>query len=237
MTSISYTNVLTHTLVKPARRWCFTINNPELALVDGDWEELEKKGLRYAVYQYEKGEKGTPHFQGYLELTKPKRISGIKKIDPFFEKAHFTMANGTAAENKTYCTKEEGRLQGPWEYGQMGGSQGERSDLLAFRDAVKSGLRGRQLVDVDALAPSYIKYQKGYDALVKAYSIKPSRRELRVTFHYGPAGTGKTFCCHSEDAYMYDGNGNGFWLGYEGQSKVCASVLLVRYFYLTYLIL
>ena len=67
------------------RNCCFTINNPR-KLADGTFEPLcaslpEK--CSYIVWSLEKGENGTPHYQGYLELIKPvesKDAGPIKKI-------------------------------------------------------------------------------------------------------------------------------------------------------------
>ena len=102
----------------------------------------------------------------------------------------------------------------------MSRGSGARTDLLHLRDAVRDGKRGRQLFDDDTLAGSAIKYQRGIAALVEAYSEPQMRGDLRVVLHYGPPNTGKTHCCHSPDAYYFDGEGGGFWIGYKGETKV-----------------
>ena len=48
------------------------------------------------------------HIQGYLEVSKNIRISGLKKLN---ESAHWTKAKGTAEHNITYCSKDGGTLK------------------------------------------------------------------------------------------------------------------------------
>lgn len=46
-----------------AKDWCFTVNNPD----DTPEEFLELfavPGVKYLVFQKEKGDSGTPHYQG-----------------------------------------------------------------------------------------------------------------------------------------------------------------------------
>lgn len=135
------------------------------------------------------------------------------------EGAHFSVASASEAKNTNYCSKTESRVGGPYIFGRPCGGSGERTDILGLRDAIRSGKRGRELADDDSLVSPYLKYQRGVDALVRDYTPKPDRSSVCVTFHYGPSGTGKTHCCHSDDAYFFDGH-NGFWNGYSGQSKV-----------------
>ena len=63
-------------------RWsncCFTINNPRV-LADGKFEPLVlslPERCSYIVWSLEKGENGTPHYQGYLELKKQIESPGV----------------------------------------------------------------------------------------------------------------------------------------------------------------
>jgi len=51
-----------------------TINNPSGAL-----EIPNNAPIKRVVWQLEQGKQGTPHFQFYIELTKPMRYTAIKK--------------------------------------------------------------------------------------------------------------------------------------------------------------
>lgn len=98
-----------------SRGWSFTANIPE-----GDYDILEA-GFKadYLVWQYEM--EGHLHIQGYVYFNDAKTMASVKKR--IFKwcgvQAHLEKARGTPAENKTYCTKEETRVHGPWEQGMM----------------------------------------------------------------------------------------------------------------------
>lgn len=184
--------------------------------------------ITFIVLQLERGEEGTLHYQGYLESSKSVRFTKFKKHE-FFEKANFGKCDGTPQQNVDYCTKEESREPtehaGPFMWGELS-KQGQRTDLVKLRDAVRSGKRGRDLFDDDELCGSAIKYVRGVSAMAAAYNEAKPRDNVVVTFHYGDPGLGKTYCCASDDAYYFDGN-NGFWNGY----KVCLSSV---FFFLTH---
>jgi len=200
-----------------ARRWVFTLNNPTGLPQQEDFEEM---GARYAIYQEELGEEThTHHLQGYIEMDRPVRFSHFNK---WLEGAHFEKAQGTGEQCTDYCSKEDTRVDGtePFVFGELGRGQGSRSDIVALRDAIKSGKRGRDLYDDDGLVGPAVRYGRGLEQMAAAYSTAESRPDLVVTLHYGPPGTGKTYCCHSPDAYFFDGNANGFWNGYKSEHKV-----------------
>lgn len=49
-----------------SRDYVFTINNPHDKVLE-DWRD-KAKGIEYVCWQLEKGESGTPHFQGYIRF-------------------------------------------------------------------------------------------------------------------------------------------------------------------------
>ena len=68
-----------------ARRWSWTLNNYTEADVTklkelGEAIGNEDSAIRYLIFGKEIGEQGTPHLQGYIEVTSPKRMSGIKAL-------------------------------------------------------------------------------------------------------------------------------------------------------------
>lgn len=80
--------------------WCFTWNNyPE----DGI-NRLKKLSVQVCEYGFgmEKGEKGTPHLQGWVLFKKPNRPSSLglpKQI-------HWERMKGNIKDNKLYCSKD-----------------------------------------------------------------------------------------------------------------------------------
>jgi len=82
----------------------FTINNPKKT------NPLEWTGVRFLVYQKEKGDKGTLHLQGYVQFECEKALSACKKVDPT---AHWEVRMGTHEEAVAYCTKKDTRVGSP----------------------------------------------------------------------------------------------------------------------------
>lgn len=113
-----------------SRAWVFTYNNP-----NGDLN-TEFTDLRYTIWQLERGESGTYHFQGYAEFKKPIRLAACKR---WLSSAHWEPRRGTPTQAKEYASKEDTRIAGPWEFGEQGGAQGKRTDLDEFREAVIRG--------------------------------------------------------------------------------------------------
>lgn len=92
-----------------AKRWCFTVNNPTFDLP----VNAIHARISYLVYQLEMGANGTPHLQGYLEVSGNRtRRSFLVGAIPWLAGAHVEVARGTPQQNYEYCTKNEGRIQG-----------------------------------------------------------------------------------------------------------------------------
>lgn len=135
---------------KPARRFCFTIHVRENALqweYDGTTEEAKK--VNRLVYQKEScPETKREHYQGYVELKSPQRMSFVKKLLQRND-AHIEVARGSAESNYEYCTKEDSRVSAPVEVGDwtVKAGQGRRTDLARLAENAKNGLTFAQLVD------------------------------------------------------------------------------------------
>jgi len=111
-----------------------TLNNPsDEEKAEFSKENLASRPVKYVIWQVELGESGTPHIQAYIALKVKKRISYFKEWLP---RAHLEIARGTPLENKAYCSKEEGRIEGPFEFGNLPPGKGARLDLEAFRSSV-----------------------------------------------------------------------------------------------------
>lgn len=117
------------------KNWCFTLNNYSYEELNRIHNLEETDLIGYIIYQCEEGESGTPHIQGYVQFAKKLRIRGAKRI--LGERCHLEPARGNPYQNKEYCTKEEGRIEGPYEYGDIAYA-GKRNDLASLRDKLKS---------------------------------------------------------------------------------------------------
>lgn len=89
---------------KQTRRICFTLNNYTPEEVEAITHPAPP--LTYVLFGYEVGEQGTPHLQGYVELAKKITFAGLQKL-PGYARTSLRVAGGDAAENLTYCSKED----------------------------------------------------------------------------------------------------------------------------------
>lgn len=209
-------------MANSARAYCFTINNPDgpLSLDDGIQEEF----VRYLVYQREKGETGTEHYQGYVELKKTCRIAALKKWGPDWARGHYEVRRGSPQQAREYATKEETRVDGPWELGEWSDTkQGKRNDLQEVVTMAKTGATKRQLAEAFPIA--FIKYHRGIDVWQETVSIQKREWKTDLIVFWGDAGTGKSRwsaeLAGESIYYLRRGNSNSVWWdGYEGQECV-----------------
>jgi len=197
------------------RNWVFTINNPSSPQLPAAPEWVEK--VRYCVWQLELSSTGTRHIQGYLSFAKPVRLSALKKLDP---NAHWEVRRGTHEEAHKYCTKEDTRIEGPFEYGTPP-SQGKRSDLLEVKKFIDEGASDKQIADEHF--STWVRHHKAF-SYYRAISTPPRTFKTRVTVIYGPTGVGKTHDIHEEfpDAFWLTRSPNSvvYFDGYDQQKAV-----------------
>lgn len=88
--------------ISPAKKWCFTWNNPTEDPSRSIDPEFQAKAECWG-YQPEVGENGTPHIQGWVEFkTKVRPLSlGLPK------EIHWEKMKGTVEQSIEYCSKSE----------------------------------------------------------------------------------------------------------------------------------
>jgi len=184
------------------RFWCFTCCDTEkeqkfLQTLTGGLAALGGT-VRYIVFQKERASTGQIHYQGYVEFSKSYRLNRVR--DLVSVNAHFEARRGTAAEAIAYCKKEDTRLEGPWEFGEASKGPGTRTDLHAFKDAIKGGKRRKDLYDEQpVLMAKYPKFYNGYRLALGKEDWRPVQCILLI----GDTGTGKT-------RWVYD-HWDDFW--------------------------
>lgn len=208
-----------------AKRWCFTLNNPAKGLDEISFNDDE---MDYLVYQLEAGASGTPHLQGYVEFKKQQRLTWlITNVG----QAHWTVSKGTAAQNKVYCTKEEGRLDGPREYGEASTTRqkpGKRNDLEACAQLMsEEGLEAARQEHPGV----FMRYHTG----LKAMNFLDRKRKRKaagfvkpkIVIYWGKTGAGKTSRAFKEYPDLFrcvshSSSGNSqLWMdGYEGEKEI-----------------
>lgn len=90
-----------------SRAWFFTLNNPAYSAeqLEHHLHLLEPKAF---VFQLERGEEGTPHYQGCIYLKSPQVMP--RHLD---KRIHWEQCHSWVKAVR-YCTKKETRQDGPW---------------------------------------------------------------------------------------------------------------------------
>ncbi|AXH74253.1 MAG: putative viral replication protein [Cressdnaviricota sp.] len=137
------TSIPNHYLIKSkmsrAINWCFTTNNYNDQHILRLRSLYEDDNCNYIVFGKEVGEQGTPHLQGFCCFKKRKTFNQVKALIP---DSHLSVAKGSAAQNKKYCSKE-----GDWtEYGDIPSCQGKRTDLDELVATIKEGTRCKRVL-------------------------------------------------------------------------------------------
>lgn len=210
-----------------SKSWCFTLNNydesHELAL-----SELgESSQVDYLIYGREVGESGTPHLQGYVVFSVRKRGNQVKSCLP--GNPHLERANGSPAQNKSYCSKEGDCV----EFGDCPGGQGSRSDLAALQGRLQEGANMQEISS--EFFTQFIRYGTG---IQKFYFLqqKPRKWKSQVIVYYGDTGTGKTRSVHEQHEGLYVHSGGRWFDGYDGHEVALFDDYGGSEFKLTYLL-
>lgn len=192
------------------RAWVFTLNNPPSDNLDiDDWP------CKYLVFQKEVGANGTEHFQGYVEFCKPIRISGVRKL---LDRAHWEPRRGTREEARAYCTKEDTRVLGPWEFGEFEkSSQGARTDVEGIKKRVMEGAPLKSIFEENTL--EWLKFSRAIEKARLLYQVKRDW-EVNVIVLVGGTGVGKTRYVREVAPAAYWKQPSTWWDGYDGESEV-----------------
>lgn len=196
------------------RQWLFTENNPTGLI---DWNYVDKSNhIRYAVYQMEVGEEGTPHLQGYVEFKRTVRLSYCKKL---LARAHWEPRRGSRDEARAYCMKDETRVDGPYEYGTWNAEgQGNRTDMVQLKDDIVAGKPLQYILENHP--GSAIRYRNNIRAFL-AEQVKPRSWKTEVHILYGPTGTGKTrYVMDTYPDVFIKQNDTKWWDGYDKHETV-----------------
>lgn len=215
--------------VLQVRNAVFTINNP-----DKDLEFENNSCVRGCIWQKEKGESGTEHFQGYIEFTKKMSFKAIKEV--LGERAHVEQRMGTREQAINYCQKADTRIDGPWTFGDMKldkpGKQGDRSDLKDACEVLICGGKNieESMTEVALATPNvFVKYHKGLMALANQVHIKHRTEKPIVEWVHGPTGCGKTRYATSQPGTYYIKDESIWWDGYEQQNTIVIDDFEAKY--------
>lgn len=162
-----------------SRSYCFTAwaDRLEVPLEECNWAI---PGLKFAVFQLEKAPTtGRLHYQGYIffEESNGYGMARVFRMLPQLQDGsatHLSAAIGTAVDNRRYCTKEESRVDGPWEFGDIP-SVGRPAAKHTLDDAIAALQEAGY--DLNVLARSqqvlFAKFHRQLEALAARRQVKP----------------------------------------------------------------
>lgn len=143
----------------PTLHYLFTLNNYTPEEVETITTSVYRD-CNYICFSPEVGEEGTPHLQGYIQVTKQCKWTTIKNTWPGFNRAHFETAFGSSEENIIYCKGPYDKIvkgkrkvkplnEEFWEYGQARdiGKRGKRNDLEAVKRDIEEGKSYDEICD------------------------------------------------------------------------------------------
>lgn len=223
-----------------ARDWCFTLfdrRDEEEGVDDQLRDAFESYNIAYLVAQEEQcPTTGRFHIQGYCRFRSARTLRGLKRL-AFFEGAHLEIAQGNPDQNRAYCTKEDTRVAGPWEFGELPPcGQGTRTDLNDFAKTAFSGeSRDLMLITRASVFAKHFRWANAVcDLASKAIAqdnyrsfVDPADKSRRKTVCvlWGEPGTGKTswvvrtFGMENIFRLVPDGSGEKVWFdSYNGES-------------------
>lgn len=188
--------------------------------MDIEWFKLEC-GLKatWAICGYEVcPTTQTPHLQCYIALKNATTLSALIKrwhSKSGSKRWHFTIANGTADQNLTYCSKE-GNF---FEIGTRPKGQGKRVDIDEVKVMVMAGKPLREI----APQTSGLQSLKFAETLCK-YVEKQRAWKTEVYWLFGSTGTGKSetahFLCPPETRWTNPKGDGRFWEGYDAHENI-----------------
>ncbi len=176
--------------------------------------------VKYVIYQLEQcPSTKKDHYQMYAEFSD--KVT-IKKIHEWLPGCHVENRYGKQSDAIRYCSKEESRVEGPWEQGNKN-NMGERNDLedsykLVMENATK---KNPAKVAVEEHTGTFIRYGKNIMDTA-AQVIEPRDYKPYVKVYHGSTGTGKSRLAHEElpDAFVWTPTLGKWWGNYFAQEDI-----------------
>ena len=199
-------------------KWCFTLNNPTEEPLAFIQRCSSSASITACVFQTERGNSGTLHWQGYLETKVSRPFNFVKRFingNPHLEKRQ-----GTAEQAIAYCQKEDTRVAGPWECGTFTATKtrGQRTDIEALVDTMQKATSLKEVVQ--AHPKQSIRYSRGIQFTYSHLKAPTEHKVPEVWLLYGPTGTGKTrYAMAQNDPFKKSGSSPWFD-GYDHSSTL-----------------
>lgn len=191
-----------------SRNWVFTINNPTAC---DDLEiQLIQEHVKYYIFGRERGELGTPHYQGYLQFRHP---VSRRRVSSLLSRARVEIAKGNATQNREYCSKD-GDFE---EYGDIPTSKIDKKKQWAT--IIELSEKGEiETIKEDYPHVYFLHSKKILDLRRRASGILDG--DLENEWWVGPTGTGKSRRLWELYPGHYSKSLNKWWDGYEDEEVV-----------------
>lgn len=149
------------------RNYCWTLNNFEDDHREAIKEAYRDKEFSYVIYGIETGASGTPHLQGYTELTGRKSMRQLKRLHRC-PGLHIEHRMGTQQQAIDYCKKDD-------QITELGTqkSQGARRDLIEAKATITQHRRRQDLFLDDDLVCVMSKYGNWAEKVFTASRSRP----------------------------------------------------------------
>lgn len=212
--------------------FCFTHNN----YAEQDilfYRNLYSKGfVTWIIWGKETAPStGTPHLQGALWTSQPKRLADMKRKINGAWIAVPGLDKGPQHWND-YCSKQDAGMEAlgiepPFEdfKAQVPKGQGTRCDLLEVKRKIDNGTTINKLKDEDEHFKAFASHAKYFTEYAAHKRRRKEYTKPTVIVYYGPTGTNKTRRVYEEipdidDFFRWDPNMDKWFDGYTGHDYV-----------------
>lgn len=190
--------------VTSSRSWFCVLNHPEKQFGDVSPKEMIEKAsslwmtkeTRACAINYEIGDSGNPHMHMVLFDSNKSRFSAIQKLFPTI---HIEPMLGRKKDALNYIEKvgkfEEKKhtvIVPAQYYGDIQDKRGKRSDFGVIEDMIANGNTPSEIMDS---CFAFRRYEKMIRSAYFSKRIKetPAMRNVRVFWHTGESGSGKSY--------------------------------------------
>lgn len=177
-----------------------------------DWQYLIA-GREYAPTT------GRPHLQCWVYFNKRKTFNTVKAMCPFGR--NWKPTNGTAEQNRAYCSKDGDFFEAGELPDVVGGASGGIKKAKNFKKIIDLAEQGN-LKEIKEFDPST--YFRHYHTIKRIVMDNPRPVEplekLSNEWIYGKTGLGKSRLARSENPGAYVHLKNKWWLGYKNEPVV-----------------
>ncbi len=190
--------------MKAPMNTCFTIFTENL--LEPDMDKIE-----FLAYQKEEcPTTNRIHLQCYCECKKQLSVGQLKTaLKSDVNLANVEKRRGSQKQAIDYVTKEDTRVEGPWQHGTPKRCiERERTDLNVVAEAIESGASLSDIADNNP--KQFIMYSKGIRAL-KAIKTKHRNYRTYVIWVHGGTGRGKSRYAWERFPDAYPKNNSEWW--------------------------